>query len=196
MNYQNMKTLFAIIAAAFVSVSSFGQGTVIFYNRGLTGPNGTTYNAPVFCGVTDPATAVAQMFLVTGTAGRETLTALEPVNTFREFPNNQYLVGPVVVPVPGQAPGTTGLRFVVRVWQGAVSYDMATVRDQSYVFTVGPLGGARADGQIFLPPDLGGPDGVGGLQFFPCPEPSTIALGVFGAAILLCGRRYYVATRK
>jgi hypothetical protein len=183
-----VKTLFAIIAAAFVSVSSFAQGTVIFYNRGLTGPNGTTYNAPV-CGISDPATAVAQMYLVAGPDGARTFTPLLPVNTFRAFPNQQYLAGPVPVTVPGQPPGTTGLQFVVRVWQGAPSYDSAVLRGESNIFTVGPLGGARANGQIFLPPDLGGPGGVGGLQFYLCPEPSTFVLGVLGAAISLCRRR-------
>jgi hypothetical protein len=184
-----MKTLFAIVAAAFVSVSSFAQGTLIFNNRNLTGPNGVTYNAPIQVWWPDPSNATAQMFLVTGTGAAATFTALTPVNTFRPAPNQWFLAGPVVVTVPGQAAGTTGLQFVVRAWQGA-NYDAAALRAQSGVFTVGPLGGVTTSGEIFLPPDLGGPGGVGGFQGIVIwPEPSSTALALLGAAILLARRR-------
>jgi hypothetical protein len=182
-----MKTVLAIFGLVIAIVSSLAQGTVIFNNRNLTGPNGTTYNAPVY-GIMDPANTTAQMFLVTGTGATATYTPLTPVNTFRAPPNQAFLVGPVTVTVPGQPPGTTGLQFVVRVWEGR-SYDSATARLQSYIFTVGPLGGTTADGQIFLPPDLGGPGGVGGLQFCSfCPEPSMTALALLGTVILLARR--------
>jgi hypothetical protein len=182
-----MKKLLVTLAAVLVSVSSFAQGTLTFNNRNLTGPNNTTYNAPIN-GVNNPANTTAQLFLV-GAGGA--LTALTPINTFRAAPNSQFLTGPVTVTVPGQPAGTTGLNFVVRAWEGA-SYDTATVKGQSAQFTVGALGGTTAAGQIFLPPDLGGPGGVGGLPaigFTLVPEPSTIALGLLGAAALLYRRR-------
>jgi hypothetical protein len=184
-----MKKLFVIIAAVLVSMCSFAQGTLIFNNRNLTGPNGVTYNAPIQVWWPDPANATAQMFMVTGTGAAATFTPLTPVNTFRPAPNQWFLAGPVVVTVPGQPAGTTGLQFVVRAWQGA-SYDTAFARAQSGVFTVGPLGGVTPSGQIFLPPDLGGPGGVGGFQgILFWPEPSSTAIALLGAAILLARRR-------
>jgi hypothetical protein len=183
-----MKTFLATFGLLLTALSTLAQGTLTFNNRNLTGPNGTTYNVP-FCPISDPANATAQMFLVTGTGASVTYTPLFPVNTFRAAPNQQFLTGPVTVSVTGWAPGTTGLQFVVRVWEGS-SYDSAAARSQSGIFTVGPLGGTTADGQIFLPPDLGGPGGIGGLQVWTCmPEPSASILALLGAAALLYRRR-------
>jgi hypothetical protein len=128
--------------------------------------------------------ASAQLFLVSGSGASLVYTPLLPFQTFRPPPDQQFFAGPVTVTVPGQAPGTTGLQFVVRAWNG-VSYQDAFLRGQSAAFTVGPLGGTTSDGQIFLPPDLGGPGGVGGLRGFFVPEPSTIAIVLLGAVALL-----------
>jgi hypothetical protein len=178
-----------ILAAILASAASFAQGTLIFYNRGLTGPNGTTYNAPMQQ-VTDPATAKAQLFLITGSGGSATYTPVPGVNTFRPVPNQAFMVAPITVAVPGQPAGTTGLHFVLRVWERGPSYGTSPWFGQSAEFTAGPLGGVTPDGQIFLPPDLGGPGGVGGLQSFVLvPERSTIALGLLSTAALLISRR-------
>jgi hypothetical protein len=179
-----MKKLLVTLAAVLISASAFAQGTIVFNNRNLTAPAGGTYNAPI---TGNTVGATAQLFLVTGAAGSETYTPLTPVNTFRAAPNNAFLTGPVQVEVPGQPPGTTGVRFVVRAWQGA-SYDTATERGQSAIITVTqPLGGTPTGAPPITPPDLGGAQG---LQSFPVvPEPSTIALGLLGAAALLYRRR-------
>jgi hypothetical protein len=182
-----MKKLLVITAAVLVSMPSFAQGTLIFHNRNLTGPNGTTYNAPITL-FYDAPNAVAQMFLVTGTGAAATFTSLTPVNAFRAAPNSQFLTGPVSVTVPNQPAGTTGLQFVVRAWQGS-TYDTSVIRGQSEPFTVGPLGGTTLSGEIFLPPDLGGPGGIGGFRgIFVPPEPSITSLALLGAAVLLCTR--------
>jgi hypothetical protein len=182
-----MRTYLATSGLLLTGLSTLAQGTLTFNNRNLTGPNGTTYNASI-SGVTLGGNATAQMFLVAGTGASQTFTPLTPVNTFRPAPNQQYLAGPVVVIVPGQRPGTTGLQFIVRVWQGS-SYDTSAARDQSPIFIVGPLGGTTVSGEIFLPPDLGGPGGVGGLQPFGFPEPSIAALAILGASAFLLRRR-------
>ena len=182
-----MKKLLVTLTAVLVSVSTFGQGSINFYNRGLTGPNNTTYNAPVD-GPTVGATA--QLFLVTGAAGSEVFTPVAGMQSFRPSPNNAFFVEPVNAVVPGQPAGTSGLQFVVRAWQGA-SYDTASIRGESARFTVGPLGGENPAGGPAIPqPDLGGPNGVGGFTGMTViPEPSTIALGLLGAAALLYRRR-------
>jgi hypothetical protein len=176
-----MGTLLLVIAITFVTASSFAQGVLNFNNRNLTGPNGTTYNAPI-SGFSPQATA--QLLLVTGSAASPRYTPLFPLQSFRPPPNSQYFLGPLTVTVPGHPLGTSGLSFVVRVWDGP-SYDAATLKAQSAVFTVGPLVGRTVGGQPFLPPDLGGPEGMGGLQGFSIPEPSTISLALLAAASLL-----------
>jgi hypothetical protein len=181
-----MRTVLLAITITLVTDSLFAQGTLIFHNRGLTAPNGGTYNAPI--GEFSPQ-ATAQLFLLTGSGASTTFTPLFPLQSFRPAPDNRFFTGPVSITVPNQPAGTTGLNFVVRAWEGP-SYETAAVRGQSAVFTVGPLGGTTASGQIFLPPDLGGPGGIGGLQgFIVWPEPSTISLAFLGAAVLLLRRR-------
>src|SRR5688500_16507395 len=109
-----MKKLLVTLAAVLVSVSSFAQatsGTITFNNRGLSPAQagGTPYNAPIN-GVTDVASARAQLYLVSGATGSETYTPLTPLQLFRPEPNEEFFVGPVSVTVDGQAPGTAGLR--------------------------------------------------------------------------------------
>jgi hypothetical protein len=179
-----MKKLLVTLAAVLISASAFAQGTVVFNNRNLTGAGGTLYHAPI---TGNTVGATAQLFLV-GTGGA--LTPLTPTQTFRPAPNNAFFVGPVTVEVPNVAAGTSGTIVRVRAWQGA-SWDAATERGESTDITLGPLGGTPPGGlPPVTPPDLGGLNGANGLQSFAIvPEPSTIALGVLGAAALLLRRR-------
>jgi hypothetical protein len=181
-----MKKLLVTLAALLVSVSALAQGTITFHNRALTDPvSGAAYDAPISG---DTVGANAQLFLV-GAGGA--LTPLTPVQTFRPAPNNRFFVAPVVVTVPGSPAGTTGVQVRVRAWQGA-SYDTATVKGESGIITVGALGGIPASGPPITPPDLGGAAAGQGLPatgFAVIPEPSTMALGLLGAAALLFRRR-------
>jgi hypothetical protein len=178
-----MKKLLVTLAAVLVSASAFAQGTVTFNNRNLTGAGGVLYHAPI---TGDTIGASAQLFLVAG--GVE--TPLTPTQTFRPAPNNAFFVGPVTVAIPGVAAGVSGTQVRVKAWQGA-SYDASAVRGQSELITLGQLGGDPGGGNPpITPPDLGGLNGQNGLQSFAVvPEPSTIALGVLGAAALLLRRR-------
>ena len=179
--------ILSTLTVALLTFSAHAQGTVNFYNRGLTGPNGTTYNARVF-GM--PASSTAQLFLLTGTGPNTTYTPVAGIQTFRPPPNQEFFTEPVLAIVPGQAPGTTGLQLVVRVW-GGPSYKDAFIRAESPPLTVGPLGGENPNGGPAIPPpDLGGPNGVGGLQSFGfVPEPSTYAMAVIGGVLLMAYRR-------
>lgn len=186
-----LQKILSSLTVALVAFSAHAQGTINFYNRGLTGPNQTTYNAPIYWpgGIPQSPAATAQMYLVTGSVANSTYTPVTGMQSFRPPPNNADFVQPALATVPGQAPGTIQLQFVIRVWDGA-SYDTALTRGQSDVFTVGPLGGENPIGEPPIPPpDLGGPNGVGGFRGMGIPEPSTYAIAAIGAVLLMARRR-------
>jgi hypothetical protein len=171
-----MKKLLVTLTAVLVSASTFGQGTILFNNR--TG----NIDAPVkrADGTGAGAGVTAQLFLVTGAAGSETYTALSPTTTFRTTsPAAAFYVNQVSVGVPTVAPGQSAT-VVMRAWEGA-SYDTAVIKGQSNPVTLPALGG----GSPPLPDAL-----LNGLTTFTLvPEPSTMALGLLGAAALLYRRR-------
>jgi hypothetical protein len=175
-----MKKLLLTLAAVLVSVSTFGQGTILFNNRVTP-----QVDAPVSRqdGTGAGAGVNAQLFLVNGA----TFTALSPATTFRTTSAAAafYVTQPAgPVTVPGVAAGNQATIFM-RAWEGAVgsSYDAATVKGQSLPITI-TLGGVPAVGAPI-------PDAVlTGMQPFQIvPEPSTMALGLLGAAALLYRRR-------
>lgn len=156
-----MRWLFLFAAAAGFTFSVVAQGTIVFHNRGLSPstPDGFAYNAGIG-GYGE--FAYAQLCLLTGEPGSSVYTPLSPLQSFRAYPNNSYFKEPVLVEVPGQPSGTTGVRFVVRVWDGNSDWDKGVMRAESEMITVRqPLGGTNPiSGIIFPPPDLGGPDGL------------------------------------
>jgi hypothetical protein len=178
-----MKKLLVTLAAVLVSVSTFGQGTILFNNR-VTGQ----VDAPVRrADQTGAGAGVnAQLFLVSG-GTPVTYTALSPATTFRSTSATAafYVTQPATpVTVPGVAAGSQAT-IVLRAWEGAVgsSYDTAAVKGQSLPITI-TLGGVPPVGAPI-------PDAVlTGMQGFEMvPEPSTMALGLLGAAALLYRRR-------
>jgi hypothetical protein len=176
-----MKKLLVTLAAVLVSASVLGQGTINFATR-IAG----IVDAPVFKpdGVTGAGAgtaANAQLFLV-GAGGA--LTPLTPVTTFRATPAGaaQNYVIPVEVTVPGVATGGSAT-VRLRAWEGA-SYDTASVFGQSADLVVNNLGGPVTGAPPATPANLAGLQG-----FTMIPEPSTMALGLLGAAALLYRRR-------
>jgi hypothetical protein len=173
-----MKKLLVTLAVALLSASAFAQnlGTVNMQNNNLTAADGSTYNAPI---TGDTTSATAQLFVQSG----GNLTALTPTTTFRQSPAAaKPFLSAVVLDVPGTTPGGSAT-FVLRAWVGA-DFASAAQKGESAPFTVAGLGGTPASGPPLTPPNLNG------LQSFPIvPEPSTIALGVLGAAALLIRRR-------
>ena len=183
-----MKKLLVTLAAVLVSVSSFAQGTVIFNNRTQAGdarvsrPDGTGAGP----GIT------AQLYLV-GAGGA--LTALTPTTGFRfsaTNPDAAFFVTAIdefaVAGVLAGQPATLRLR----AWETAAgSYDAANapgssfLRGESNDVFIAQLGGTPQGGAPIPTPSLNG------LQGFTLivPEPSTMALGVLGAAALLFRRR-------
>lgn len=169
-----MKKLIIAVAALMVTAAAYGQGLVSFQNR-VSGvvdarvlmPDGTGAGA----GIT------AQLW--GGPAGTtvDKLVALSPSTTFRTSSAAAMgYVNAVDVSVPGVAAGAQAT-LVMRAFNGA-DYASSALRGQSNPITVA-LGGG-----VLTPANL-----VGMTGFTLVPEPSTIALGVLGAAVLLFRRR-------
>jgi hypothetical protein len=173
-----MKKLLIALAAALVTVASYGQGQVVFGNLG------GGINAPVMLGDTGHGPGpdyTAQLFLQSGNS----FTPLTPPSTFRpagagaQAIADRYWVTQTV-DVPGIQPGGNAT-FVVRAWRTALgSFDAAVAESgQSAPITIAVGGGT-------LPPA-----NLTGLAGFTVavPEPSVIALGVLGASALFLRRR-------
>ena len=187
----------AVLGLLLTLCTAFPQGTVVFYNRGLTDPaTGATYNAPFpnYC----PGDT-AQLYRVTGIGASATYTPLFPTQTFRDLPNNAFLVEPVLVTIPGAPAGTTGVIVVVRAWSGE-SYESADFRGQSNEIILGPLGGIPASGPPITPPTLDGLTSfsvdVGPGANICVPEPSTLALALLGVATLAFRRKTFYPIAK
>jgi len=180
-----MKKLLVTLAAVLVSVSSFAQGTLIFNNRTQTGDAPVTRPGGAGAG----AGITAQLYLVSG----GTLTPLTPTTTFRTTSAAAAFfvteINPFTITgiLPGQ-PATVRMR----AWETAAgSYEASIapgsqfLRGESNDVTISQLGGTPAGGAPIPTPSLNGLQGFA----LAVPEPSTMALGVLGAAALLFRRR-------
>jgi hypothetical protein len=175
-----VKKLIVTFTTVLVSVSAFAQGTINFNNR-VTPIIDAPVWAPGGIGTIGAGAlgAIAQLFLV-GPGG--TVTPIGQSTTFRQAtaanPSLNAYVNPIQsMIVDGQAPGST-ISVRMRAWVGP-SYDNAFIESNTIQVT---LGGEVVPGQ-----PAATPGNLVGLQFIP--EPSTIALGILGAAALLYRRR-------
>jgi hypothetical protein len=173
-----MKKLLLSVAALMVAVTAFGQGQVNFSNR-VTGQ----IDAPVFLvdGTTlVPSGARYQAQIYGGSAG-----TAESALTAQGASANFLLAGYFIANARqiGGVPGGSAAAVQVRVWDTTTgtSWDNATIRGESNV--IDPLTLVAAPG---TPPNL---SGLQSFSLYVVPEPSTIALGVLGAAALLFARR-------
>jgi hypothetical protein len=180
-----MKKLLVTLAAVLVSVSTFAQGTIKFNNR-LTGQVDAPVRMPdATTGAGSQAGAMAQLYYIPATGPA---VALTPATTFRTtsaaamFYVNEPLTGVIV---PGVPAGSTA-NIQLRAWVGGTSYETATqFIGESNIIPVS-LGGVPAQGAPIPDAVL---TGLQGFNLRVVPEPSTIALGVLGAAALLYRRR-------
>jgi hypothetical protein len=179
-----MKKLLVTLAAVLVSVSTFAQGTIKFNNR-LTGQVDAPVSLPGGAGAGSQAGAMAQLYLIPATGDP---VALTPATTFRTTSAAAmfYVNEPTTaVTVPGIAAGSTA-NIQLRVWIGGSSYETASqFIGESNIIPVS-LGGVPAQGAPIPDAVL---TGLQGFELRVVPEPSTIALGVLGAAALLYRRR-------
>lgn len=173
-----MKNLIVAAAVGLVAVGALAQGQFNFGNRVTV----AGIDAKVFRpdGVTPLAGADYWAQAYVGTTPDSLAPVGSPVN-FRTGAAAGY-ISSTIVTVPGK-PGGTQVWVEMRAWQaGANSYEAAV--DGGLLF------GKSDPVQLTLaeapntPPDM-----VGLKSFSLVPEPSTMALGLLGAAALLLRRR-------
>jgi hypothetical protein len=188
------KTTIAILSLLLISgATAFGQGTIFFANR----LSAATFN-PVY--MPDGTTALsgagfsAQLFADVGGS----LTAVGSALPFRTGAGAGSWAG-VQVAIPGAAPGTT-VSLQVFAWDNnggayatyAAALAAGALHGFSPAFTSAALGGDPGGGGLPIPdPNIvGNANPLNNMQSFNMvPEPSTIALGILGAAALLLRRR-------
>lgn len=181
-----------LLVGILSALPALGQGTLTFLNT-ATG-TGVTGGSPVTDGVGGARLAGTGFWtqLYSSATQTGTYTAIgTPVN-FRTGAAAGF-VNVSTVAVPGGTPGTS-VWIQMRAWEGAAgsSYESIVAggvgkAGMSAAIQVGPLGGPDpAGGPAFTAPNL---TGLQGFAIIPVPEPSTIALGLLGAAGLLIRRR-------
>jgi hypothetical protein len=175
-----MKTLIVATAVTCMAWATLAQGQFVFGNKNLLAS--PPIDAKVFKpdGVTPLSGADYWAQAYVGTSLDSLAPVGSPVN-FRTGSNAGYIVSAVVT-VPG-LPKDTKVFVEMRAWEaGANSYEAAVAG--------GKLFGKSDPIQLTLteapnPP----PDMVGLKSFSLVPEPSTMALGLLGAAALMLRRR-------
>jgi hypothetical protein len=176
---RTMKILRLLILA--IAIPTFGQGTIRFSTR-VPG----SIDAPISYGQRGAGSipgAMAQLFLIPESGGVP--IPLAPATTFRtDSPNAMFYVNEPneSVVVPGAVAGST-VAILVRAWVGS-SWETSSMYGESISIQV-TLGGLTAEGTLIPDAVL---EGLEGFELI-VPEPSTIALGVLGAAALLYRRR-------
>jgi hypothetical protein len=173
-----MKTLIVAGAVTFLAVGVLAQGQFTFGNKNLLST--PPVDAKVFRPDGTPLAGAdywAQAYV--GTSLDSLAPVGSPVN-FRTGSNAGYIVSQVVTtPFPG---GTT-VFVEMRAWEAGVnSYEAAIAGGKLYGKS-DPIQLTVAEAPN--PP----PDMIGLKSFSLVPEPSTMALGLLGAAALLLRRR-------
>ncbi|MCL5098327.1 MAG: PEP-CTERM sorting domain-containing protein [Candidatus Omnitrophica bacterium] len=177
-----MKKLVLIVACMLASAAAYAQGTVNFSNYAPA----SGVNAPIYYidGVTKLAGTAYMAQLYAGIDAGSLAAVGDPL-AFRTGAGAGFLVASSApYTIPGIGGGATAT-LQVRAWEVATgaTWDAAQVRGQSDTFQLA-LGNA---GQPPTPPaDL---VGLKSFNLAAIPEPSTIALGILGAGLLLIRRR-------
>ena len=175
-----MKRLIVAAAVGLVAVGALAQGQISVGNR-ITG----VVDAPVTSAATgaklDGAAYLAQAYV------GKTADSLAPVGAalpFRTGAAAGYITTTATT-VAG-APNGTALFFQLRAWEaaGGTSYESAFAAGKlAGMSNIVPITSAEA-------PNLpNAPVGLTGFALAAIPEPSTLALGMLGAAALLLRRR-------
>ena len=192
-----MNPIHAALTILLTTLTCLAQGQVNFANR--VGAGGSIVNAPVIIvGQDFPNNGLgpdwtAQLLIV---GANDALTPLTPTSIFNKAGTGSAAIAsqfwaPQSVTIPGHFAGET-LNFVVQAWPTAYgSYEGAIAGvagwGRSDIFPA-VLGGASQDPN--LPPAT--PANLLNLKSFTVgiiPEPSTLTLGLLGAAVLVVCRR-------
>jgi hypothetical protein len=184
-----MKKLFVLLACATAAVTSYAQGTVNFTTR-ISGVVDVIFNDAAGAKLSGTG-YTAQLYGGPANAAEGALVALTPTTTFRTGAGAGYVTPGQTVAVPG-VPGGQTATIQIRVWNnngGAItSYEQASETGKSDLFQITGLGDPTSS-----PPGVpADPVGFGTGKVYATtliPEPTTIALGVIGAAALFLRRR-------
>jgi hypothetical protein len=190
-----MKKLIATAASVLlVNLSTLAQGTILLQNigpglfAGVRGPDGNLIPA---------GSSQYTIELLAGTSAVSLRPFVTPITTTTWVGSGLFGVGDAERVLPGLAPGS--FPFIqLRAWNnsgGITSFDAAVAVGQAYPLStwfqlqlgggLSGLGNPGASPPVPAPPLFGMP----GWTFIAIPEPSTVVLGVLGAATLLLRRR-------
>ena len=191
-----MKKLITILACVAAVAYANAQGTVNFQNTATSlisyaagsGQSGGVppgqFTAQLLYWATDPG-------VVNLDSSIAALTSLKTTTTFLASPNQGRFVGGTAT-TPNTTPGGANAWFAVVAWQtSAGSYDAArTTAGDWYGFSGVFQNGTSNPASIppGAPAALAGFTGINNVHQT-VPEPTTIALGVLGAAAFLLRRR-------
>jgi len=182
------KLLLSLALSAAASLTSFGQGAVIFSNLG-SGANGSSVFAPFFD--TDGTTKLAgtsfsaQLYYgVLGTVAGSLVNSGAPVVNFNSGGFAGFFAATPSVSLTGSGIGSTAtVQF--RAWDNrtGATWETASVRGESGVLTTPALGDPLNAASLPVVSSLAS------VTLAAVPEPTTIVLGLFGAAGLFIRRR-------
>jgi hypothetical protein len=184
-----MKKALLTLACMLATIACHAQGQVNFALRALPEVNAQVFSDQAMTMGLQGNGYSIQLYGGPQGAAESALVAIDvPLVGFRTGANAGYPLLTKIVNVPG-VPRDGRATLQVRAWDNAggtiTSWENASIRGQSALIVSGPLGGPDPTGAN--PPAI--PPNLVGLQSFAIPEPSTIALGVLGAAALLLRRR-------
>ena len=188
-----MNSIHVALSTLLTTVTCLAQGQLNFANR--VGAGGSILNAPVtlvHSSIEGPGPDWSVQLMLVG--ANNSLTPLIPISTFNPAGTGAASISsmfwaPKTVTIDGHFAGEA-LNFKVRAWRTAAgSYDAADLnsRGQSDVFSA-LLGGVSQDPNT--PPST--PANLLNLRSFTVgnpPEPSTITIGLLGAAVLVMFRQ-------
>ena len=172
-----MKKLIIALTAIVITASAYAQGTVQFNNR-IVGTVDALVKDSTGAGVS--AGFTAQLYASATASG--TLVAVPGTTTFRTGAAAGY-VNAIDVAIPGIAGGAQAT-IVMRAFNGA-TYETSTIRGSSAPITIALGGGGSPPAPAAALANMVGFTVAGTV----IPEPSTIALGTLGLAMLLIRRR-------
>lgn len=182
-----MKKLLVAIAAVLISAATFAQEGALVFNNRVSGvvdaPVTLVGNSAQGPGKTADS-VVADLFLVSLNGAAKNV-ALTPTSTFKTTSDlaSKYINQQDVV-VSGSKPGDTAV-LIMRAFASSLGADVAKAAGNGYgessPFTITLGGGANPPSSLST---------LTAFTYTPIvPEPSTIALGLLGAAALLIRRR-------
>lgn len=182
-----MKSISLTAACALFAIGALAQGTVIFNNRVPTAS--PPLDQPVYVDAMGGTKAgpdyVAQLFAGAQGTAVGSLVAVGAPSAFRSGGAAGYWTAVPSLTIPNLAGGTVAT-LVVKGWEAKYATYEAAVAGASKVGMSDPFDITL--GNAGVPPSL--PVALTGFKSFAIiPEPSTMALGLLGAAVLLFRRR-------